>query len=56
MLHTPLSGFTDEELVTKVYADTEATWMELELAQRLEEALQRISELESECLKLTEAA
>lgn len=50
MLHTPLSGLTDDELVTKVYADTEATWAELELAQRLEEALQRLSEFEAECL------
>ena len=56
MLHTPLSGITDDELVTRVYADTEATWTELELAQRLEEALQRADEFESECLKLTEAA
>ena len=55
MLHTPLSCLTDHELVTKIYADPEATWAELELAQRLEEALQRADEFESECLKLTEA-
>ena len=48
MLHTPLSYLTDDELVTKVYADTEASWAELELSQRLEEALQRVSELEEE--------
>ena len=56
MLHTPLSCLTDHELVTKIYANPEATWTELELAQRLEEALQQADEFESECLKLTEAA
>lgn len=55
MVHTPLSCLTDDELVTKVYTEQEATWAELELAQRLEEALQRVSEFEAECLKHTGA-
>ena len=45
MLHTPLSGLSDGELVSQVYADEDPTWREIELAQRLELALQQKGDL-----------
>lgn len=45
MIYTPLSNYTNEELIAAVTNDPEPTWMELELMQRVELLQEEMEEL-----------
>lgn len=51
MIYTPLSSKTDEEIINMVVNSEEPSWAELELAMRLENALEHIDELTADYLE-----
>ena len=47
MIHTPLSFKTTEELVNDILTSEEPTWLELELAQRIDALRDEIEDLKN---------